>query len=103
VPTLSGQVGNPASIERDRPGLDCGGTELRTFLLGQRESICYRRGGDRGTISTGDRQGGGSMHAGRPKRSCALLTISPEAINNTTLLETPTPLPPELQKLVGNH
>jgi hypothetical protein len=60
VPTLSGQVGNPASIERDRPALDCGGTELRTFLLGQGESICYRRGGDRGTISTGDRQGGGS-------------------------------------------
>src|SRR5215469_9905828 len=34
VPTLPGQVGNPASIERDRPGLDCGGAELTTFLLG---------------------------------------------------------------------
>src|SRR5215469_9458709 len=34
VPTLSGQVGNPASTERDRPGLDCGDAELTTFMLG---------------------------------------------------------------------
>jgi hypothetical protein len=53
----------PASIERDRPGLDCGDAELTTFMLGTARINLLSPCGDRGTISTGDRRGGGSMHA----------------------------------------
>src|ERR1700748_2208849 len=63
VPTLSGQVGNPASIDRDRPGLDCGGAELITSMLRTAGINLLSRGGDRVTIRKATVRGGGSMHA----------------------------------------